>query len=309
MIESKNYETTKAKRKELILQNHFENEMINFYDLDATSLENVLEDLDTYSFLTPKKVIVLSNCHFLRSSDIKFSEEEINHLLKYLKNPNSDVLFIMEVSSCDERKKLVKQIKECVNVIQLEVKPWEYCKEIFQGYQIQNTDISLILEYCQNDIDKITKECEKLKLYRMEEKKISREDIENLVIKSMPDINQLSFDFVKAIANKNKVQIFNYYDLLGEYHFEIHSIIGLIESQLRLIYQVMIGRENHLSREDIGKKLNEHPYRVQKTYEFLHLYSEDEIRQMIHRLHELDFKIKSGMLDAKTGFEMFLLSI
>ena len=64
-----------------------------------------------------------------------------------------------------------------------------------------------------------------------------------------------------------------------------------------------------LSKDEIAKYLKEHPYRIQKTLEFLPFYTENDIRNLIHKLHELDYKIKSGQIEATLGFEVFLLYI
>ena len=86
-------------------------------------------------------------------------------------------------------------------------------------------------------------------------------------------------------------------------------MIGLIESQVRLIYQVMFAKRKGMTKDEIAKVLKEHPFRIQKTLEFLPYYEENDIRKLIHNLHNLDYKIKSGQESATIGFEMFLLNL
>ncbi len=309
LIEGVDSTTLQKEVSFLIQKNGFQEEEVRFYDLEENTLAQVLEDLDTYSFLSPRKVVVIRNALFLTTSDIKFLEEEIEHLLKYLKNPNPFVLFIMGVSKCDERKKIVKEIKKQVLIISSSLSPSSILKECLQGYHISSDVSKMILEYCGDDIAKIMNECEKLKLATLDSLEITSADVNDIVIKKVPDTDQLAFQFVKYLALRDKKHIFEYYELLKEYHFEPHSMIGLIESQIKLIYQVLLAKRRGMRKDEIAKYLKEHPFRIQKTLEFLPLYQEHELQEMIHKLHELDYKIKSGQVDATLGFDIFLIEL
>ncbi len=299
----------RGKVEELIHKHQFQQSEITYYDLEDATLAHVLEDLDTYSFLTPQKVIVISNALFLASSDIKFSDEEINHIMKYLDNPNPDVLFIMGVVKFDERKKIVKNIKKKIPVITVNPDVMQYTKDLLKDYKVENDALLLLIDYCNNSVSKITHECEKLKMFAIDTMEIRREDIKKIVTKDLTELDTIAFDFVKYIALKDKKRMFNCYQILKENSFDIHSTIGLIESQIRLIYQVLLGKKKRMSKDEIAKYLKEHPYRIQKTLEFLPFYTENDIRNLIHKLHELDYKIKSGQIEATLGFEVFLLYI
>jgi len=309
LVECSNLSSLQKEVSSLVSKHQFHEEEITYYDLEESTLDQVLEDLDTYSFLTPRKVIVISHTLFLTSSELKFLDEHLQHLLKYLKNPNPDVLFVMGVEKCDERKKIVKDIKKLVEVIKVEESPLKIARDALKDYKISEEALRYLVEFCGNDIMKLTNECEKLKMYAMEEKEIQRTDIDTVVIKNIPNTEQLAFDFVKYIASRDKSRIFACYEQLKEYRFEPHSMIGLLESQIKLIYQVYLGKQKQMTKDEIAKYLKEHPFRVQKTLEFLPLYREEELQELIHKLHDLDYRIKSGQVDATLGFEVFLLSI
>ncbi len=309
LIESKDRSLLQKKIEELTTSSGFEGEEVISYDLEEYSMAQVLQELDTYSFLSPRKVVVIKQALFLMASDIKFSEEDLSLFLKYLQNPNPEALLLMGVSKCDERKKIVKETKKLVEVVTLDVDPMEIVEEELAGYEIASDASRLLVEYCEEDTTKLFNECEKLRLFALDTKKISSDDISQLVVKKCSNTEQLAFDFVKAIASKDKKQVFYYYDLLKEYHFEPHSMIGLIESQMKLVYQVLLGKRMNMKKDELAKRLKEHPFRIQKTLLFLPLYHEEEVRQLIHKLHDLDYRIKSGKIDATVGFEMFLIDL
>lgn len=309
LIESQDRGLLQKKTEEIITKNQFQDAQTTYYDLEESTLAQVIEDLDTYSFLTPKKVIVISNTLFLSSTDIKFEEKELEHIIRYIENPNPDVLFIMGIEKCDERKKIVKNIKKKVTVITINLDPISYAKELLKDYKIKSDAVLLLVDYCNYNISKITHECEKLKMLSIDTLEIKKEDIEDVVPRSISGIDNLAFDFVKYIAQHDKKKMFHCYEILKENSFDIHAMIGLIESQMRLIYQVLLGKRKNLSKDEIAKLIKEHPYRVQKSLEFLPFYTEVDIQEMIHRLHELDYRIKSGQIEATIGFEMFLIHI
>ena len=52
LIESQDSLSLIKERKNLIKKNSFQDAPISIYDVEETPLENALEDLDTYSFLS-----------------------------------------------------------------------------------------------------------------------------------------------------------------------------------------------------------------------------------------------------------------
>ena len=73
---------------EIIKKHGLEGQYQATYDLEESSLELALEDLDTYSFLSDKKIIIIRNA-FLNAS-----EKELNHLQKYIDNLHKDIKFL-----------------------------------------------------------------------------------------------------------------------------------------------------------------------------------------------------------------------
>ena len=61
LIESEDTLSLNNEISKIIKNNDFTQAVINTYDIEETLLENALEDLDTYSFLSEKKVVVIKN--------------------------------------------------------------------------------------------------------------------------------------------------------------------------------------------------------------------------------------------------------
>ena len=126
-----NYYLFQEKLKDIISSTKFENASITNYDLEEEDLYNALLDLDTYSFLTEQKVIIIKNINLLEDN------QDTKHLLKYLDNPNNDNLLILTTTKFNATKKINKELKKKTNYIKLETDLNKEIKNILQGYEVE----------------------------------------------------------------------------------------------------------------------------------------------------------------------------
>ncbi len=291
----------------IIKKQSFQEAEISHYDLEETLLENALEDLDTYSFLTSKKVIVISHIESLSQEENK---KEIEHLLKYIKNPNPDNLLIITSTKLNNTLKLTKELKKICQYSLVEINNKTYIKEQLKDYKIDNKTISYLEEYCKNDFSRIQNEIEKLKNYKLEEKVITIQDINNLVIKKLEDPKDLTFSFTRSLSTKDKKEALMKYQELLDYNIEPLSIVGLLASQIRIIYQVKVLEKEGLKDKEIADKLEEKSdYRIKKTRELTKFYSEKELLELMQRLREIDLKIKTTDISPNALIEQFIINL
>lgn len=290
--------------QKIIKEKNFQNNITNEYDLVENTLDSVLEDLDTYSFLTEKKVIIIKNIDLLDIND-----KLTTHLLSYLKNPNTDNLLIMLSNKLDTRKKITKELKSLTNYLKLEINPEKIIKDELKEYNPSAEVIQMLKDYTNNNLDSIKNECDKLKQYKYPEKTICIEDIKNICYKSVNDTTQLTYDLVKYISSMNKKEALITYQKLHNFNIEDIGILALLESQLRLLEQVTLLMDENKKKQEIATTLEIHPYRIEKTMELLRNISKDEIENLLKKLGDLDLKIKSGIYDIKKPLEMFILNI
>lgn len=297
-----NYYLFQEKLKDIISSTKFENASITNYDLEEEDLYNALLDLDTYSFLTEQKVIIIKNINLLEDN------QDTKHLLKYLDNPNNDNLLILTTTKFNATKKINKELKKKTNYIKLETDLNKEIKNILQGYEVEAGVITKLIEYSNNNIDIIKSECDKLKQYKFDTKKITKEDVETIVIKHIGESTQIVFDLIKDIAIKDKKRAIIKYEKLKKYNVDGIALIGLLESQLRLMIQIIMFSEKNYSNKDIATTLNIHPYRIEKTKELLRYSNKKDVCNMIKNLSNIDYKIKSGQIDNKDAIFMYIIN-
>lgn len=306
LLESSDHLLLEKKIDSIIEKEKFQGEYRATYDLEEVALDNALEDLDTYSFLSSKKVIIIKN--ILSSLTL---ENEKKHLIKYLENPSSDNLLIMTSDKMDAKtfSKKLKSLKT-LEYQKLETNPVSFAKNILDGYKISNMDLSYLAELCNNDITKLNSECEKLMMYKIDTKEIAREDITNLVVKKLGDSNEILFSLAKAIMSKDKRQALKLYNDLKAYQIDANSIIGLMASQMKLVSQIKVLKEKNLNVSQIQQNLNlKSSYQVKKLSEYIYSYSYNDIKIFFNKLFDLDYSIKTGKVDSSNAIELLIINL
>lgn len=294
------------KQKEIIDKMGFTDQYQAIYDLEENMIDDVLEDLDTYSFLSPKKIIIV------RNSFIDPNDKKIERILKYIDNSNPDNLFIMTANKLDSRTSLVKNIKKNknINYIKIDDDPVNFVKNKLVDYKISLSVVNYLVEKCKSDITKLDSECDKLMAFKIDNKEIIKEDIDNLVVKKLGDSNEILYALVNSIMSKDKRNALIKYNELLEYNVDANSMIGLMASQIKLINQIKLLKEDNLSNQEIADTLKlKSVYQVKKLSEYIYKYTYKEIASFTHLLANTDLGIKSGRIDVNNAVELLIINL
>ncbi len=307
LLESEDSLSLQTERENIIKDNHFEEAMVSIYDMEEVPLENALEDLDTYGFLSDKKVVIIENIEVLKYDDFK---KDFDHLFLYIKNPNPDNLLIIESNKLNNTLKVTKELKKICKYQEIHIDLRSYMKNAFKDYKIDLNTMNLLEEYCLGDYSKLANECNKLKSYKAEEKVITKEDVIELVPKKLGDSKDLTFAFSRSLGLRDREDALRKYLELLSYDIEPISIIGLLASQIRIIYQVKLLENKRMSDKEIADQLGEKSdYRIRKTRELTKYYSEEELLKLMQQLADMDYKMKTEDVDGNHLIEMFILNI
>ena len=296
----------KNKIEEIITNNNFKDSITSTYSLEEQSLDKPLEDLDTYSLLSNKKTIIINNIELIKKDE---NQNNIDHLLRYLDNPNNDNLLIITANKIDSKSTILKKIKEKTTYIKPEYKSEDIIKNYLKDYKISNVDINYLIELCNDNQIKIKNECDKLKMFCLETKTITRENIDEIVVKEFGDPQNQVFRFSRVIAENNKKEALKIFEELIDYGKHPIEILSLISSQLRTLLQIKLMEENGLKKNEIAELLEKKPFYVEKQQELTRLYSIKSISQLIKNLQDIDTKMKSTDLDNKMLIEMYIINI
>ena len=290
----------------IIKDTKFLNAYVSTYDLESDEISNILNDLITYGLFSEKKVIIVKNI-FSYSDKVKLKE-----VLKYIDNYNEDNLLIMISNKIDNRLTIVKDFKDNKNIKFISVKedPYKYTKELLKDYKIGDKEIRLIINLCKEDISKIYNECQKLIIYCDKEKDITEELITELVVEKLSDNTQTLFNLVKYIIEKNKILAIKEYEELKKYDIDANSIIGLMASQLKFLYQIKYLDSKKKSSGDIISMLNlKNSYQLNKIRENIYNYTYEELNHAVRFLADLDLSIKNGHTNSDIAIDLLLINL
>ncbi len=294
-----------------IIEKHPNSEVIK-YDLEESSLNLLLEDALSLSLFNEHKIIIGSNANFLSASDTKGKvNQNVEDLLKYIDNPNDTSTIIFTLSTnIDKRKKIVKQllsksiVKEC-NKLTVD-NAVLFAKDIFSkaNFQVGYSALNKLVHKTGNNLYLLNSECNKLMIYKNEEKKIELDDVDQMVERY--DIDNL-FALTDAVVKKDINEALSLYQELLKRNEEPIKIIVIIANQFRLIFQVKRLKSKGLSDSEIASELVVHPYRVKLAKETN--LSEKELLKYLTTLADLDEQIKTGKINKDVGLELFLLKL
>ena len=304
LIEGSDYISINNKISEIIKKNNFSDASISKYDLSEALLEEAIEDLNTYGLFSDKKIVIINNFDKM-DPDINRVEE----LLKYVENSSSLNLLFVVSDKYDDRKKIIKDLKKKMGFIKVSSDPVEFTKDCLKGYKVEDGVITLLVNNTLGDISRLYNECNKLRIYKINDKYISKEDVLELAVKKLGDSTDITFQFSRSLAEKDKKKALSLYQELLDYQIEALSIIGLLASQFRIMFQVKVLEEENMRNDEIAKTLNEKPYRITKTRELTRYYSKKELLDLMIKLEDIDLKIKTTSVDANTLVQLFILNI
>ena len=281
------------------------------YDLSLEKVDNLLNDASVISMFGDKKALIGENALFLSTSSSSINHD-LDYLQRYLEDDNHDniVIFTLNENKLDERKKIVKLLKKNATVIHKDVikdkdLPDFVRDEFFNnGYKIDYKAASYFVQYAGSNVDILISEINKMMMYKDGDKIIKIEDINEITSKKM---NDNIFDLSNAIMDKNFKKMYECYNDLMTLKEEPIKIIAMLGSSFTLVYQCKLLYNDGKRQNEIADILKVHPYRVKLAIE--NNYKINNIKEILKKLHNLDYEIKSGKIDKALALDNFLLHL
>ncbi len=238
----------------------------------------------------------------------KKSDSEKNAFLNYLKNPCASTCVVFfstnksEFFSSFEGK--VENV-ECDKVSIQFLRNWVIGKLKGKGLDIDNDVLNKLFDYCNYSITKLNTEIEKLASIKVgaSSKTITNEDVESYITK---DIEYVIFDLSNAISNKDKDKAFMLTNAMLKNKEQPLSIVSLITNHFRRLF--FISRSNFNDFE-LAEYLNIKEFAIKKYREQLRFFTQKELKKIFDLCVEIEFKLKSGMMEAKNAVSFLISSI
>lgn len=291
---------------------------INFIQIDDKNVDRLISDIETPAFGYPKKLIIVKDSGlFKKESKSKQDKTNKNSTLqakiaKYLIE-NKDIIdenlvlvFIEAEVAKNELQKSIEQLGIICNFEKLKpIQISKRIKAICSAYKVKIDDKTLgySIETCGTNMMTLINEIRKLIEYVGENGTITQEYIDLLSIK---ELDSVIFDLTDNIGQK---KVYESLTILNEllYNKEpIQKILITLYNHFKKLYLTKIAEEYG---EDIKGALNLKPnqvflitkYKRQSAY-----FKKDELKTILQRLIDLDYKAKRGLIDINIGLEAIL---
>lgn len=279
------------------------------YDLTETQLDDVLEDLLTISFFSEQKVIIVDQFKEIIGMD----NNQIDDVIKYLANPNPDVvLIIMLDEMLPDQHPLHRAILNHTYIEKIkELDKDAYTRfvvDIFKqkGYAIALDAVAELLVRVNDDFNLLEREAEKLMLYHIDTKFIRLEDVLMLTSKNL---EENIYDLTNALIQKNHTKTIDVYTDLMMRNEDPLRIMNNIANRIRELIHTKLLLEQGLSQSQIAEHFNIKSGRAYYLVKDAQSNTLSVLEHHLEQLSKLDYEIKSGKKDKKLGLELYLLGV
>lgn len=283
---------------------------INVYDMQINNVAMAVQDALTPPFLSDNKVVVIKNPVFLTKTKCEI-EHKTETLLNYLDNIEETSYLIIDASGLkiDENNEIFKKLKQKADISetkelsQIEMKGWLKRKFALNDKEISDDAVTIFFERIGWNLLTANNEFEKLSNYVGSRDEVTIRDVEKVVIKELEtDV----FKLTNALQEGNKGEIILLYQDLIKSGNDPVKLLGLVSKTIKDTYNVCLMLENGYKQIDIANTLGVSTGRAYYIIKSARSFKIENLEKLLLKLHDLDYRIKTGKVDKNTGFEMFL---
>ena len=274
---------------------------------DITDIDNIVNEAETIGMFSPIKMVIIDSTNYFAKEK---SNIDIKVLEDYFDNYNKDsyLVFIFNNSSVDTRKRLYKLISSKGIVKKVDINENElnvYVRNYVKDYKIDNSTISYFLTKSGTNISNIDSELDKLMLYKINDRVITKEDIDLLVIENS---EESIYDLVSSILKDDTKKAMKLYEKFTLDGMDVNQMIPIIANQFRLLFQVKRLYNQGKTNQQIADILEfKNVYRVKYLLSDSYYYSEDDLKKYLVKLSNIDRDIKMGRNNGEVALQMFIM--
>lgn len=282
------------------------------YD-DARS---VIEACEMLPMLSEKKVVLLE--HFRKTGGQNPNQAAIDELAGYLANVPDTTLLIVTMSEAedaggaflDSAQKAGQAYQfDRLDRTMLAGFTKKYLKQA--GAVFNNDTIAAIIElsgyfdresdYTLNDL---RSDIDKLALYS--DGPITREDVETIVLGNEETDG---FAFTDALSAGDKQEALRILSSMLSHGSNEFNILGLICSQFEVMMLIQETRENGRNPSFLESELRLNKYRIRRLSGPASRFTAVQLKRGLLKAYEIDRNVKTGVMDARLGLELFIAAV
>lgn len=295
--------------EEIINKKIPKNSNIIKYNMLENTIDDILEEAAYVSLFDEEKVIVVKNADFFGKEKLK--EKDTEKIQNYFEHPyEKTTLIFTTYESVDKRKSITKYLIENYEYIEVKVpKNYELIQETkrkLSNYKIDEKTIKYIVEACLGNYDLLWNEISKMKDYFKLGEQISLATAKEIIPSNVDDN---VFKFVDATIKKELKESLAFLNDFQRLKGDVLQLMNMLLREYRLILNYQIMSKKQKSINEIMKELKLQEWQLKKVIQEASRYHEDDLREILLKIGEFDYMIKSGKQDKNLAFQAFLIDL
>jgi len=279
---------------------------LSSHEGDKADFAAIRGELETLPFLSPRRLVVVDKAD-------PFVTRHRAALEKYVSNPASTGILVLDVASWPANTKLAKALAGDAT-ISCKVLPVrrlpEWCVQRAQsarGKQLVSSAANLLVDLVGADMGQLEQELAKLAVYVGAGKRIDAEDVDKLVGHSRTENVWIIFD---AIANGRVGEALAILDRLVEQGEAPLGLLGAFGSQLRPLARAYRLNERGMPLAAALEQAGVPPFRLRSAEQQLRHLGRRRAERLFDWLLEADLGMKgSSQLPERTQLERLVLQL
>lgn len=288
-------------------------------DGEQTCLSEIINQCETLPLMSEKRVVVIESFHPLEKGEKNSVFDDENRLAEYLHNLPDSCFLVFTGKEADKRLKLYKAIVSAGGA------GYDFTRV---NYRILSKFIRKRLRWAEKTINENTlRRWIDYSGYYNSESGYSLYSLENDIKKvvAYSDSKEIIFPHIEAVASFDSLAyIFTMLDAITERRKDLalkvlhnllmsgeneFKILKTLCGQLELTLAVKEMQEEGLPYEEMTKVLHVHPFRLQKAMAQSRRFTVYQLRRTQILAYEIEQNIKSGLLEKKLAFEIFITAV
>ncbi len=276
-----------------------ENPDLNFVSLDSSvSVGDLIASLNGYPFLSAYRLTVVRE--FYPKQDYFKSG-----LKDYLENPSEcSILAILNEKNSETLKKYKSVcVVDCGKADPLLIVKYVKSECERHGVTIDGETARLLGEYCSFDMTRLETETKKLTAYvgvggtitKTELSEMVHRDTEYKIYEMTDYIGKKKFDYALAVIK----------DLLSKGETSQRILVSVYNYYRRLLHASISGK----TPDELSKVYGIKEFAAKKTIEQATMFKKKALKSAVDMLADVDYKIKSGQIDAMLGMWVSVFKI
>lgn len=275
-------------------------------DAGEVSVADVLDELRTVPFLTPKRVVVVKNAD-------EFVSQNRPLLEKYFDNPCRTGQLILTVRTWDARTKLAKKLPEVGKLIEVKQPPsWQLPGRLSKyagdahDKRLDKDAAELLIELTGDDLPRLYSEIDKLAVFADAEKVITAKHVESLI-----GYNRIygAFEVIDAmVAGKTAEAIARLRNMFAEDKNAEYTVVGAFAFHFRRMYHATVLLEKGTSTSQVAKRLRIWA-NIEGFFAQVRKMTLPQLSRILSQLGTIDYAIKTGQTKAQVAIEQLVLDM